>query len=56
MKEKQESPWGSRIKKRKEKKWKGERMGVYECVCRGIFRMEARLRQRAKHKERRDEY
>lgn len=56
LKEKQESPWGSRIKKRKGKKWKGERMGVCECVCRGIFRMEARLRQRTKHKERRDEY
>lgn len=26
LKEKQGSPWGSRIKK--EKKWKGERMGV----------------------------
>lgn len=28
LKEKQESPWGSRIKKGK--KWKGERMGVCE--------------------------
>lgn len=28
LKEKQESPWGSRIKKEKGTKWKGERMGV----------------------------
>lgn len=38
LKEKQESPWGSRIKKEKGKKWKGERMGVV-----GVFGMEADL-------------